>query len=201
MPQLFPDGPAAVNLNALRESGGINVPAEPAPELDTPGMQGSMQQILSENLGKYIMADFLIGVSNIVRRVGILYSVGRGFLVLYEETTHTFDVCDIFSLKFATFFPPGFEPSLDEVLSGAYPSGILSPYVTRSMAGENALQTMFGGSGTMGGMGSAGNQTMGGGMNTGMNAGMNGGANTGMSGNAGMGRSGSGNGCRTLGQR
>lgn len=193
MPQLFPDGPAAVNLNALRESGGINVPAEPAAELDTPGMQGSMQQILSENLGKYIMADFLIGVSSIVRRVGILYSVGRGFLVLYEETTHTFDVCDIFSLKFATFFPPGFEPSLDEVLSGAYPSGILSPYVSRPMTGENALQTMFGGSGSMGGMGSAGNQTM--------NGGMNSGTNNGMSGNTGMGRSGSGNGCRTLGQR
>lgn len=30
MPQFYPDGPAAVNLNAIQENGGINVPAEPA---------------------------------------------------------------------------------------------------------------------------------------------------------------------------
>lgn len=185
MPQLFPDGPSAVNLNSLRETGGINVPTEPAAEFDTPGMQGSMQQILSENLGKYMMADFLIGVSNIVRRVGILYSVGRGFLVLYDENSHTFDVCDIFSLKFAAFFPPGFEPTLEELLSGAYPSGILSPYVSSPTAGESALQAMFGNSG-----GSSGMNAQGG-------AGMNGG----MNGNMGRPNSGSGNGCRTLGQR
>lgn len=178
MPQLFPDGPAAVNLNALRESGGINVPDEPATEFETPGMQGSMQQLLSENLGKYVMADFLIGVSSIVRRIGILYSVGRGFLVLYDDNSHTFDVCDIFSLKFVAFFPPGFEPSLEDVLSGAYPSGILSPYVSSSAAANNALQTMFPNSG-----GSAGS--------AGMNSGMN----------NNMGRPNSGNGCRTLGQR
>lgn len=177
MPQFFPDGPAAVNLNALRESGGINVPEEPAAEFDTPGMQGSMQQLLSENLGKYVMADFLIGVSNIVRRVGVLYSVGRGFLVLYDENYHTFDVCDIFSLKFIAFFPPGFEPSLEDVLSGRYPSGILSPYASAA-AGNAALQTMFPNSGVSAG----GNAGMG------MNGGMPGRANN------------SGNGCRTLGR-
>lgn len=149
MPQFYPDGPAAVNLNALRETGGINVPEEPAAEFDTPGMQGSMQQLLSENLGKYVMADFLIGVSNIVRRVGILYSVGRGFVVLYDENTHVFDVCDIFSLKFVAFFPPGFEPTLEELLSGAYPSGILSPYAS-SFAGQGS--SMGSGMGTGSGM-------------------------------------------------
>lgn len=183
MPQLFPDGPSAVNLNALRESGGINVPAEPAEEFETPGMQGSMQQLLSENLGRYVMADFLIGVSNIVRRVGVLYSVGRGFVVLYDDNSHTFDVCDIFSLKFVAFFPPGFEPSLEDILSGRYPSGILSPYTSNPNAAA-AMQTMFPNSGVMpGGVGSAG---------------MSGGS---MGGAAGSSRASSGNGCRTLGQR
>ena len=176
MPQFYPDGPAAVNLNALRESGGINVPEEPASEFDTPGMQGSMQQLLSENLGKYVMADFLIGVSNIVRRVGILYSVGRGFLVLYDEDNHNFNVCDIFSLKFVAFFPPGFEPTLEDLLSGAYPSGILSPYLSNPMASDPALQSMFGGSPARP---PAQNGSMGG----------------------GSARPNSGNGCRTLGQR
>lgn len=127
MPQFFPDGPAAINLNAISESGGITIPPEPSGEFDTPGMQGSMQQLLSENLGKFVIADFLIGVSNIVRRVGILYSVGRGFLVIYNEDYHSFQVCDIFSLKFVSFFPPGFEPSLEELVSGQFTSGILNP--------------------------------------------------------------------------
>ena len=179
MPQLFPDGPAAVNLNSLRETAGINVPEEPSAEFDTPGMQGSMQQLLSENLGKYVMADFLIGVSSIVRRVGILYSVGRGFLVLYDENFHNFDVCDIFSLKFVAFFPPGFEPSLEEVLSGAYPSGILSPSASNAMAGDPAMQTMFGTRNPA----PMGNSAQGGTMGA-MSA-----------------RQSSGNGCRTLGQR
>ena len=127
MPQFYPDGPAAVNLNAISDCGGLNVPPESPAEFDTPGMQGSMQQLLSENLGKFVIADFLVGVSSIVRRVGILYSVGRSFLVLYHEDYHTFQVCDIFSLKFVSFFPPGFEPSLEELLSGDYTSGILNP--------------------------------------------------------------------------
>ena len=127
MPQFYPDGPAAVNLSSAIDAGGINVPSEPASEFNTPGMQGSMQQILSENLGKFVIADFLIGVSTIVRRVGILYSVGRGFVVIYNEDYHSFQVCDIFSLKFVGFFPPGFEPSVEDLLSGQYTSGILNP--------------------------------------------------------------------------
>jgi len=127
MPQFFPDGPSAVNLNNISEQGGINIPMEPSSMYDTPGMQGSMQQLLSENLGKFVLADFLIGVSSIVRRVGILYSVGRGFLVIYNEDYHTFQVCDIFSLKFISFFPPGSEPTIEELLSGEFVSGILGP--------------------------------------------------------------------------
>lgn len=180
MPQLFPDGPAAVNLNSLRESASINVPEEPTSDFDTPGMQGSMQQLLSENLGKYVMADFLIGVSNIVRRVGILYSVGRGFLVLYDEENHNFNVCDIFSLKFVAFFPPGFEPTLEELLSGAYPSGILSPYASSLTAGDPGFQGMPSG-------GAVRNPGL---MNNAPQAGSMG----------AMSRTSSGNGCRTLGR-
>lgn len=127
MPQFFPDGPSAVALNSISEQGGINIPAEPMSEFDSPGLQGSMQQLLAENLGKFVLADFLVGVSTLVRRVGILYSVGRGFVVIYSEDYHTFQVCDIFSLKFISFFPPGAEPSIEQLLSGEFASGILSP--------------------------------------------------------------------------
>ena len=194
MPQFFPDGPAAVSMNNLNEQGGINLPPESSMTFETAGMQGSMQQLLSENLGKFVLADFLVGVSNIVRRVGILYSVGRSFLVLYLEEYHTFQVCDIFSLKFISFFPPGSEPSIEELLSGEFTSGILSPGSGGVLApgGNPSFLEQPSGrstSGMGGGMG------MGSSMTAGMGSGMNMGGT--MSGSRTMNNSGS----RTLGQR
>lgn len=125
MPQFYPDGPGTVSLNAISENGGINTPSQE--NFDTPALQGTMQQLLSENLGRFVIADFLVGVSTLVRRVGVLYSVGRGFIVLYLDEFKAFQVCDIFSLKFVTFYPPGSEPTLDEIVRGGYGGGILNP--------------------------------------------------------------------------
>ena len=177
MPQFYPDGPAAVSLNAIQENGGLNTP--PQENFDTPGLQGTMQQLLSENLGKFVIADFLVGVSTLVRRVGILYSVGRGFVVLYLDQYKAFEVCDIFSLKFLTFFPPGSEPSLDELTSGGVTSGILSPGgVSGILDSDRNFRSRTG--------------EMGGAMQ-----GMSGMAGA----NGGSGRNSSSGGCRTLGQR
>lgn len=130
MPQFYPDGPSAISLNSIQTSGELNTPEQE--NFDTPALQGTMQQLLSENLGRFAVADFLVGVSTIVRRVGILYSVGRGFMVLYLRDYAAFEVCDIFSLKFITFFPPGNEPSLIDLERGAYRNvlgGALTPDV------------------------------------------------------------------------
>lgn len=180
MPQFYPDGPAAVSLNAIQENGGINTP--PPEDFNTPGLQGSMQQLISENLGKFVVADFLIGVSTIVRRVGIIYSVGSGFVVLYLEEYKAFQVCDIFSLKFVTFYPPGNEPTWDEILHGGFGGGILNPG-----AGSGVLS---GGQGTSSGgfgVGSVGQN-----MSSGTGGSMSGRGNSGSSNSPG---------CRTLGQR
>jgi hypothetical protein len=185
MPQFYPDGPAAVSLNAIQEGGGLNTPSQE--NFDTPALQGTMQQLLSENLGKFVIADFLVGVSTLVRRVGVLYSVGRGFVVLYLDDYKAFEVCDFFSLKFITFFPPGSEPALDEILRGAAGSGILNADgydkdfnnrpVSQSFSGQSA-----GGSSMNGGSTSS---SMSGNMNNSMNSRS----------------SNSMSGCRTLGQR
>ena len=183
MPQFYPDGPATVSLNAIQENGGLNTP--PPEDFDTPGLQGSMQQLLSENLGKFAIADFLVGVSTLVRRAGIIYSVGRGFVVLYLDEFKAFEVCDIFSLKFVTFFPPGSEPSLEQLINGEITSGILKPGgisgVVRTDWGAS-----FGSTSSAAGAGVSGNGSM-----TGGNA----------SGGSYASRNSSGNGCRTLGKR
>ncbi len=71
-----------------------------------PGYTGSMQQILSENTGKRVAIDFLVGTSNIVRKEGTLYLVGISYVVLYDSRADTYTVCNLYSIEFVTFLSP-----------------------------------------------------------------------------------------------
>ena len=82
-------------------NGAFTVP--PDQDFDTITFQGSMQQVLQENVGKYVIVEFLIGTGSLTSRQGMLYYVGAQFLVLYDEFESRFVVCDIFSVKFVTF--------------------------------------------------------------------------------------------------
>lgn len=79
-------------------------PAVDSGIMDSPGLEGSFQQLLADNLGHYVQIDFLVGVQTLVRRSGIIYAVGRSFVVLYDETNRNFVMCDVFSAKFVAFF-------------------------------------------------------------------------------------------------
>lgn len=92
----------------MSETNGFQVPAEQ--EFDTVGLQGSMQEILQDNIGSYVTVDFLIGTQNMVSKDGLLYSVGTQFIVLYEDVSKEYIVCDIFAIKFVTFYLPGYRP-------------------------------------------------------------------------------------------
>ncbi len=96
------------NLERVQASGGLAAPNEE--DFNTAAMQGSMQQILSEYLGHFVVCEFLVGTQAMTKKQGILYSVGRSYLTLYEEISRTFVVCDIFSVKFVTFYLPGDRP-------------------------------------------------------------------------------------------
>ena len=108
MAQLYPDGMREIAISRAEENGTINTP--PEEDFNTEAMQGSMQQFLSENLGQYVVIEFLIGTQTMTRKEGILYAVGRSVVTLYEELSQTFVVCDIFSVKFVTFYLPGQRP-------------------------------------------------------------------------------------------
>lgn len=73
-------------------------------------MRGSMQAILAQNIGQYVVVEFLIGTAQIVRKQGILYFVGRSYVTLYDEAANNFIICDIFSVKFVYFYMPGDRP-------------------------------------------------------------------------------------------
>lgn len=96
----------------------FTLPENPLEEnFDTPAMKGSVQAALSRNLGEFVVCEFLIGTASIVSRQGILYAVGMNYFILYEARTQTYVMCDIYSLKFVTFYQPGQRPG------NASPSG------------------------------------------------------------------------------
>jgi len=97
---------------------GFSVP--PDQDFNTVSFQGSMQQVLQENIGNYVIVEFLIGTSSLITRQGILYNVASQFLVLYDEFESRYVVCDIFSVKFVTFLLPGYRPG--QIPASTYPA-------------------------------------------------------------------------------
>ena len=95
-------------MSETQVTNGFNVP--PDQDFNTVSFQGSMQQVLQENIGNYVIVEFLIGTNSLISRQGILYNVSTQFLVLYDEIESRYVVCDIFSVKFVTFLLPGYKP-------------------------------------------------------------------------------------------
>lgn len=95
-------------MSETTANNGFNVP--PDQDFNTISFQGSMQQVLQENIGNYVIVEFLIGTGSLISRQGILYNVASQFLVLYDEFESRYVVCDIFSVKFVTFLLPGYRP-------------------------------------------------------------------------------------------
>lgn len=83
----------------------------PPIDFDSEEMRGSMQKILSENVGEYVVIEFLIGTERIMRKQGILYFVGTSYITLFDDKANNFIVCDIFSIKFVYFYFPGQRPN------------------------------------------------------------------------------------------
>lgn len=82
----------------------------PQQDFNTDALRGSMQNYLADNIGEYVVIEFLIGTTMIIRKQGILYSVGTGVVTLYDEEYDNFITCDVFSVKFVYFYRPGQRP-------------------------------------------------------------------------------------------
>ena len=75
----------------------------PEEDFSSEELQGTFQQLLSGNLGSYMIGEFLIGTSGLATKEGFLVGVGRSFILLYDFNARSFILCDAFALKFATF--------------------------------------------------------------------------------------------------
>jgi len=83
----------------------------PQQSFDSFDMEGSVQKVLTNNLGQYVVMEFLIGTEQIVRKQGILYLVGTSYVVLYDDVLNNYIVCDLYSIKFTYFYLPGQRPN------------------------------------------------------------------------------------------
>lgn len=145
-----PEGILRVQQSMAEDNNSINTPDhQDSGIMDSPGLEGSFQQVLADNLGHYVQIDFLVGVQTLVRRSGIIYAVGRSFVVLYDETNRNFVMCDVFSAKFVAFFAtrpaPGVLPNNPMGIMAVDAEGNLWPVQHMEAAntppGEQVTQT------------------------------------------------------------
>jgi hypothetical protein len=101
----------ANGVQVVQEGGNRTFTTPEQQTFDNEEMRGSMQQMLADNIGEYVVAEFLIGTERIMRKQGILYSVGVSYVTLYDDMVNNFIVCDIFSIKFVYFYYPGQRPN------------------------------------------------------------------------------------------
>ncbi len=90
----FSDGSSRMN--------NFNTP--PQQTFDNEEMRGSMQRILADNIGEYVVIEFLIGTERMMRKQGLLYFVGTSYVTLFDDNIKNFIVCDIISIKFVYFY-------------------------------------------------------------------------------------------------
>ncbi len=80
-------------------------------EINSNAFNGTMQRILQENIGAYVIIEFLIGSNNLTYREGRLYEVGISYVVLYDEKNEQYTICDLYAIKFVTYVSQGRRPS------------------------------------------------------------------------------------------
>lgn len=68
--------------------------------------QGSIQQIMRDNIGEYMDVEFLIGTNGLTTRSGQLRAVGVSYIVLYDRAKDRYMICDLYSVKFVTIYNP-----------------------------------------------------------------------------------------------
>lgn len=104
-------------------STGVDFQVPAAQNFNTESFAGSMQQVLQENIGKYVIVDFFMGTGSLEQRQGYLYDVASQYIVLFDEINLHYVVCDMFSIKFVTFLLPNYRsgqiPELLNVLENA----------------------------------------------------------------------------------
>jgi len=104
------NNPYAAPRSVPRPSAASAFSAPPQQNFNSVDYEGSIQKVLTDNVGRYVVMEFLIGTETLVRKQGILYAVGTGYIVLYDDINDNYIVCDLYAIKFTYFYNPGQRP-------------------------------------------------------------------------------------------
>ncbi|NLV59673.1 MAG: hypothetical protein GXY67_13025 [Clostridiales bacterium] len=81
------------------QGGNVTIPVQ---DVGSDGFVDSVLQILAENIGAYIIAEFLVGTNTIVGRQGTLEFVGPNYIVLHDDTNQIHIIGDTAALRFVS---------------------------------------------------------------------------------------------------
>lgn len=90
------------NTLDMRQNEPEEISADPQNTIEA--YRATLNSYLRRNIGYYVVCEFLIGTSNMTIKDGIIYAVGSNFLTLYQAEEDRYIVCDIYALKFITFY-------------------------------------------------------------------------------------------------
>ncbi len=106
----MPYSPTAGNVSAYPP-----VPTNPATTPSSSAVSAeNYQEMLSGLIGAYIITELLIGVDRLILRQGYLVAVGPSYYILYDPEPNVNTICDIYSLKFVSFFESRERPTTEE---------------------------------------------------------------------------------------
>ncbi|MGE5474301.1 MAG: hypothetical protein ACM3UU_08790 [Ignavibacteriales bacterium] len=98
----YPTVPTSPAFPVPQNSGtGYPKPSIPNPTVINPEYT---QGFLKTKIGKRVRIEFLIGSNSIVDRDGTITDVGISFIVLKEPNTGDLVMCDLYAIKFVTFY-------------------------------------------------------------------------------------------------
>jgi hypothetical protein len=81
---------------AAEDGAPVSVAQPPAAE------KGYIPYYLTQNIGKSVRAEFIIGASQYVDKTGVISEVGVNYFVLDDINSRTRTMCDLYSVKFVT---------------------------------------------------------------------------------------------------
>ena len=71
----------------------------------------SFAEVLTQSIGYFAVCEFLIGTGGLVEKYGILFAAGINFVTLYDQENDSYTTCDLYSLKFVTFYNSRVRPA------------------------------------------------------------------------------------------
>lgn len=93
-----------LNSSGLNMQNNLSSEVVESPTTLAESYKGSMNAMLSQNIGNYVVVTFLVGTQGLVNWEGILYEVGNNYLTIYQESRDRYIVADIYSVKFVEFY-------------------------------------------------------------------------------------------------